>query len=181
MNPPIEQTKPTEPKPAPKVARYTGEVVYIYAFDVAYDTGAAADPANCSANRWRSSPWMPASAARVSFLLPAADGAPAADGTHRPARPGARRARHQTSAGRRHQHHRARAVRGRSTSKTWWRITICNSATARCTTRCGDWRRTWWRSSRRITCDRIRSLIEEEAYTVFCIAVAAADRRRARR
>ena len=33
-----EQTKPTEHQPAPKAARYTGEVVYIYAFDVAYDT-----------------------------------------------------------------------------------------------------------------------------------------------
>ena len=34
-----EQPKPAELKPVPvKVARYTGEVVYIYAFDVAYDT-----------------------------------------------------------------------------------------------------------------------------------------------
>jgi hypothetical protein len=34
----IEQIKPTERKTAsPKVRRYTGEVVYIYAFDVAYD------------------------------------------------------------------------------------------------------------------------------------------------
>lgn len=34
----IEQTKPAERKPAsPKVSVYTGEVVYIYAFDVAYD------------------------------------------------------------------------------------------------------------------------------------------------
>src|SRR5437762_164368 len=33
-----EQLKPAERKPAlPKVSRYTGEVVYIYAFDVAYD------------------------------------------------------------------------------------------------------------------------------------------------
>src|SRR5262245_47044513 len=33
-----EQLKPTERKPAPpKVAQYTGAVVYIYAFDVAYD------------------------------------------------------------------------------------------------------------------------------------------------
>ena len=33
-----EPTKPTENQPAPaKVARYSGEVVYIYAFDVAYD------------------------------------------------------------------------------------------------------------------------------------------------
>jgi len=32
-----EQTKPTDHKPSLKVARYTGEVVYIYAFDVAYD------------------------------------------------------------------------------------------------------------------------------------------------
>jgi len=33
-----EQSKAPERKPAPpKVARYTGEVVYIYAFDVAYD------------------------------------------------------------------------------------------------------------------------------------------------
>jgi hypothetical protein len=39
MNSVVEQTKPTERKPAPvKVSRYTGEVVYIYAFDVAYDT-----------------------------------------------------------------------------------------------------------------------------------------------
>ena len=35
---PTEQLKPTERNPSsPKVARYTGEVVYIYAFDVAYD------------------------------------------------------------------------------------------------------------------------------------------------
>src|SRR6185369_13640724 len=34
----MEQTKPTERKiTPPKVKRYTGEVVYIYAFDVAYD------------------------------------------------------------------------------------------------------------------------------------------------
>ncbi len=34
----IEHIKPTEHKPSsPKVARYTGEVVYLYAFDVAYD------------------------------------------------------------------------------------------------------------------------------------------------
>src|SRR5262245_22113979 len=33
----MEQTKPLERKPAPKVKLYTGEVVYIYAFDVAYD------------------------------------------------------------------------------------------------------------------------------------------------
>jgi hypothetical protein len=33
-----EQTKPTERKPSsPKVKQYTGEVVYIFAFDVAYD------------------------------------------------------------------------------------------------------------------------------------------------
>ena len=33
-----EQIKPTETKiPPAKVARYTGEVVYIYAFDVAYE------------------------------------------------------------------------------------------------------------------------------------------------
>jgi len=33
------QTKPTETRPShAKVTRYTGEVVYIYAFDVAYDT-----------------------------------------------------------------------------------------------------------------------------------------------
>jgi hypothetical protein len=33
-----EQSKPTEPKISPaKVAGYTGEVVYLYAFDVAYD------------------------------------------------------------------------------------------------------------------------------------------------
>ena len=39
MNPVVEQAKPVEHKPAPvKVARYVGEVVYIYAFDVAYDT-----------------------------------------------------------------------------------------------------------------------------------------------
>jgi hypothetical protein len=33
----MEQTKPLERKPSPKVKLYTGEVVYIYAFDVAYD------------------------------------------------------------------------------------------------------------------------------------------------
>ncbi len=34
----MEQSKATERKPAsPKVARYTGEVIYVYAFDVAYD------------------------------------------------------------------------------------------------------------------------------------------------
>src|ERR1035437_9203324 len=39
MNSVVEQAKPVEHKPAPvKVARYVGEVVYIYAFDVAYDT-----------------------------------------------------------------------------------------------------------------------------------------------
>ena len=33
-----EQLKPADRKPSsPKIARYTGEVVYIYAFDVAYD------------------------------------------------------------------------------------------------------------------------------------------------
>jgi hypothetical protein len=34
----VEQVKPTERKSTAKVNRYTGEVVYIYAFDVAYDT-----------------------------------------------------------------------------------------------------------------------------------------------
>lgn len=33
----VEQPKALERKPSPKVRKYTGEVVYIYAFDVAYD------------------------------------------------------------------------------------------------------------------------------------------------
>lgn len=34
----VEQLKPVAQPPAPQFSRYTGEVVYIYAFDVAYDT-----------------------------------------------------------------------------------------------------------------------------------------------
>ncbi len=38
MVPPSEQPKPAERKPAcPRVTRYTGEVVYLFAFDVAYE------------------------------------------------------------------------------------------------------------------------------------------------
>src|SRR5712675_361759 len=38
MNTVLEQSRQSEPKPASaKVRQYTGEVVYIYAFDVAYD------------------------------------------------------------------------------------------------------------------------------------------------
>src|SRR5712675_1564051 len=38
MNTVLEQSRQSEPKPASaKVRQYTGEVVYIYAFDVAYE------------------------------------------------------------------------------------------------------------------------------------------------
>ena len=111
MSASVEQAKSPERNPTPpQVKQYAGEVVYIYAFDVAYDMTRqpvrellGQPVAQFVVDASKRSP------RQLFFYRPQMVRLPPLERIG-PAWAGARRARDQAAARRRHQHHRPRAL-----------------------------------------------------------------------